>query len=147
MEIVKIQNSKRSRRKGSKWDIKSIFKAAYTILHDTPAWREDFISVTGEERFPLFFCATCSVEDTVVADRLIEIWENITKIARYSKRLPKSNQLSSKSFFKVREAANDKFILAKFHFFSFLEVFLNHFLQSSKSDGQWYHLCMMICKI
>ena len=77
MEIVKIQNSKRSRRKGSKWDIKSIFKAAYTILHDTPAWREDFISVTGEERFPLFFCATCWVEDTVVADRLIEIWENI----------------------------------------------------------------------
>ena len=84
------------------------------------------------------------MEDTVVADRLIEIWENITEIARYWKRLPKSNQLSSKSFFKVGKAVNDKFILAKFHFFSFLEVFLNHFLQSSKSDGQWYHLCTMI---
>ena len=45
------------------WDIKSMFKPAYTILHDTPARREDFISVTGEERFPFFFfCATLWVE-------------------------------------------------------------------------------------
>ena len=59
------------------WDIKSIFKTTYTIFHDTPAWREDFISVTGEERFPLFFSAT------VVANKLIEIWESIiTKIVR-----------------------------------------------------------------
>ena len=40
------------------WDIKLIFKPAYTILHDTPARSEDFISVTCEERFPLFFCET-----------------------------------------------------------------------------------------
>ena len=40
------------------WAIKSIFKAVYTILHDTPARREGFISVTCEERFPLFFCVT-----------------------------------------------------------------------------------------
>ena len=32
-----------------------MFKTAYTILHDTPSRREDSISVTGEERFPLFF--------------------------------------------------------------------------------------------
>ena len=101
------------------WDIKSVFKAAYTILHDTPAQRENFISVTGEERFPLFFCATSWVENTVVVDRLIEIWESITKIVRYQERLLKSKQTSSKSFFKVQEAVNDKFILAKFHFFSF----------------------------
>ena len=64
------------------WDIILIFKAAYTILHDTPARMEDFISVTPEERFPLFFCATHWVEDTVVADRLIEVRESITKIVR-----------------------------------------------------------------
>ena len=72
--------SKRSRRKGTKklldpgsyslhmihgafksgvekngWYINWMFKTAYTILHDTPSRREDSISVTGEERFPLFF--------------------------------------------------------------------------------------------
>ena len=65
------------------WDIKSIFKAAYTMLHDTPVRRKDVISVTGEERYPLFFCAIRWVEDTLVADRSIEILESITKIVRY----------------------------------------------------------------
>ena len=37
------------------WYMKSIFKAAYTILHDSLSRREDFISVTGGEGFPLFF--------------------------------------------------------------------------------------------
>ena len=61
-----------------KWlGIKSVFKAVYTILHDTPARRKDFISVTSVERFSLFFCTTRWVEDTVVADRLNEIWESI----------------------------------------------------------------------
>ena len=84
------------------WDVKSIFKAAHTILHDTSAQRVDFISVTGEERFPLFFCATRWVEDTVVADRLTEIFESITKILRYWERFPKSKQPSSKSFLSSR---------------------------------------------
>ena len=39
------------------WDITSIFNAAYAILIDIPARREGFISVTGEERFPLLFLA------------------------------------------------------------------------------------------
>ena len=78
----------------SGWGITSIFNAAYTILIDILARREGFISVTGEERFPLFFCATRWVEDTAVADRLIEIWESITKIVRNRKGLPKSKQPS-----------------------------------------------------
>ena len=40
------------------WNMKAILKGAFTILSDTPARREDYISVTGEEMFPLFFCAT-----------------------------------------------------------------------------------------
>ena len=106
-----------------------------TILHDTPVRREDFISVTGQERFPLFFCATRWVEDTDAADRLIEIWESITKIIRYWERLPKSKQPYSKSFFKVQEAVNDKFILAKFHFFSFFGSIFKQFL--TKYQTRW----------
>ena len=35
------------------------------------------------------------------------------------------------------------FFLQNFISLVFLEVFLNHFLQSTNPDGQWYHLCMM----
>ena len=72
--LHKIYEPFKSRAEKNGCDIKSIFKVAYTVLHDTPVRREDFISVTGEERFSVF-CATHWVEDTVVADRLIEIWE------------------------------------------------------------------------
>ena len=60
-----------------------ILQQDFTTLHDTPVRREDYISITGEGRFPLFFCATRWVEDTVVADRLIKIWDSIIKIVRY----------------------------------------------------------------
>ena len=93
------QEALKSGAKKNDWNIKSIFKAAYTTLHDTPVRREDFTSVIGEERYSLFFCATRWVENTVVADILIEIWESIAKIVRYWGRLPKSKQPSSISSF------------------------------------------------
>ena len=68
------------------------------------------------------------MEDAVVADRLNEIGESITKIVRYWERLSKNKQPSSKSFFKVQEAVNDKFILAKVHFFCYFGSIFKSFL-------------------
>ena len=112
----------------SGWNMKTILKGAFMILHDTPARREHYISITGEERFSLFFCATRWVEDTVIADKLIEIWDNIIKIVRYWEKSPKSKQLASKSFLKVQEAVKDKFAVAKIQFFSFAGSFFKPFL-------------------
>ena len=42
----------------SEWGLKKFLKAAYTILHDSPAHREDYESVTGSSKYPLNFCAT-----------------------------------------------------------------------------------------
>ena len=42
----------------SEWGLKKFLKAAYTILHDSPARREDYESVTGSSKYPLNFCAT-----------------------------------------------------------------------------------------
>ena len=81
------------------------------------------------------------MEDTVVADGLIEIWESRTKIVRYWERLPKSKQPSSKSFFKVQEAVNDKFIIAKFNFFSFFGSIFKPFL--TKYQTRWPMVAFM----
>ena len=94
--------------------MKAILKDALTILHDTPARREDHMSIIREERFPFFFCVTQCVEDSVVTDQLIEILDSIIKIVRYWGKLPKNEQPASKSFLKVQEAVNDKFTVAKF---------------------------------
>ena len=40
------------------WNLKSLLKDSFQILHDTPAKREDYEPVTGSNEYPLFFCAT-----------------------------------------------------------------------------------------
>ena len=59
------------------WEMKSVLKASLHFLHDTPARRDDFISVTGFSVFPLYFCATRWIGASNVSKRLISIWECI----------------------------------------------------------------------
>ena len=40
------------------WNLKALLKDSLQILHDTPARREDYETVTGSDKYPLFFCAT-----------------------------------------------------------------------------------------
>ena len=65
------------------WGIKATMKGCFQLLHDSPAWRADFVSVTGYELFPMFFCATRWVEDRDVADRLLKIWVHIKSIMNF----------------------------------------------------------------
>ena len=84
---LQIKHAFKTAAECSGWNIKAIFKGEFTILHDTPARRENNIAITEEERSPFFFCATRWVEDTIVADWLIEICDNIIKIVRYMEKL------------------------------------------------------------
>ena len=47
----------------TEWKIKETLKSSHQLLHDTPARRVDYVSVTQSSEYPLFFCATRSVED------------------------------------------------------------------------------------
>ena len=40
------------------WNFKKTLRGAFYILHDSPARREDYESVTGCSKYPLNFCAT-----------------------------------------------------------------------------------------
>ena len=65
------------------WEMKNLLKGSYQLLHDSPARRDDFTSITKSSVFPLSFCGTRWVEDKIVADSLSEIWPNIVKIVKY----------------------------------------------------------------
>ena len=47
----------------SSWDIQKTLKGSYQILHDTPARREDYETVTNSNLYPKNFCATRWVEN------------------------------------------------------------------------------------
>ena len=116
------------------WDIKSVLKGSYQILHDTPTRRDDYTSITVSETFPLSFCATRWIEDRAVADRLIELWDNITKIIAYWEKLPKSKQPSSKSFFNVCKAVKDPLTVSKLQYFSYVTSHFEPYLTPYQTD-------------
>ena len=40
------------------WALKSVLERAHTVLHDTPAHRADYFTVTRSGQYPLFLCET-----------------------------------------------------------------------------------------
>ena len=61
------------------WEIKKPFKGCFTLLHDSPARRSDYTSITGSTVFLLSFCATRWVEGKKVVERLISVCPSIVK--------------------------------------------------------------------
>ena len=53
-----IHRSFTTRAEKSGWKLQKVLKGAYHILHNTPAWREDYKSLTGSKTYPLAFCST-----------------------------------------------------------------------------------------
>ena len=115
------------------WEMKNLLRASYQILHDSPARRDDFVSVTESSLFPLSFCGTRWVEDKIVADRLNDIWPNIVKIIKYWNSLPKSKQPKCKSFETLQKSITDDLIPAKLSFFSYIASLLQPFLKKYQS--------------
>ena len=95
-----------------------ILKGLYKLFNDTPARRSDYVGVTGSFLFPKSFCATRWIGNSDVAERAMEIWDNVLKIFKFWEGLPKHKRLSSKSYLIVQEATRGNIILAKLHFFA-----------------------------
>ena len=120
-------------------NIKQTLKGIWQILHESPARREVFVSVTGTNKYPLFFCSTRWVESKSVADHAIEIWPNIWKLVEFWEKLPPSKRPKSKSFFNVQEAVNDSLKLLKLNFFSFIASLMEPYLRAYQTDKPMIH--------
>ena len=80
------------------WNIKGTLNAIYKLLHNSPARRADYISVTRSKLFSFSFCSTRWVEDKNVADRVVEMWVNICKIIDvWEKLAPSKRPLNAKA--------------------------------------------------
>ena len=50
-----IHNSFKTGAQSTDWELKKTLKGSYQVFHDTPAMREDLVSVTNIDRYPLSF--------------------------------------------------------------------------------------------
>ena len=53
-----VHNGFKTGAESTGWNIKATMKGAFQLLKDSPARREDFVTVTGSSKFPLQFCST-----------------------------------------------------------------------------------------
>ena len=74
-------------------------------------------SVTGLDIFPLYFCAKKWVAHKKLADRLLELWENLTNMNLWQS-LPKSKWPSCKSYKHVKAVTTDALTPPKSIFFT-----------------------------
>ena len=119
----------------SSWNLKKILKAEWQIIHDSPARREDFMSVTSSSVFPLPFCATRWVENKKVADRAILVWPHIVEIVRFWQKLVPSKQPKCKNYTTLKEAAYDTLMIPKLQFFTYVASVLEPFLRLYQTDA------------
>lgn len=99
----------------SVWQVEKVLKALHYLFHCAPARREDFVSVTKCDTFPLPFCRHW-LENIPAVERAIEIWPYIVTCVDQVKAKKLPNPRSS-SYDTIAEAWMDHFILAKLHFF------------------------------
>ena len=64
------------------WKSDKVLNGAYKVLHDSPARRDDYHSISGSSTYPLQFCGTRWVEDKKVAEKSIELWPNMTQLEK-----------------------------------------------------------------
>ena len=97
----------------SGWNIDKILSAIFKIIDQSPNYER----LSGESVvYPLQFCSRRWAENKIVAERAIEVWENMVKTVNHWMQLPKSSQPKedNKSYQRLKSSINDPLVPVKF---------------------------------
>ena len=114
--------------------IKETLKGGFQLLHDSPARREDYESVSGSTKYPLYYCSARCIENKLVAECMTEVWPNLIKLINVWASLPKSKQPTCKGYGNVCDAMRDPFMILKLTFFSFSCELVEPYLKLCQSN-------------
>lgn len=131
--IHTVHNSFRAGVVATEWNVSSLLSSLYYHFKDSPARREDFVKVTGSSQLPLKFVSHRWLENVVVSERALNIWKSIGVYVKAvkEKRIPNPG---NKSFQVIKEAVDDKLILAKLQYFKCTASQLQPFLTNYQTD-------------
>ncbi|XP_022247681.1 uncharacterized protein LOC111086980 [Limulus polyphemus] len=128
-----VNNSFKTGVKVSSWAIDSLLSALYYLFKDSPAKTEDFELLTKSSRLPLKFVNCRWLENIPVAERALEVWDNIVRFVGAAEA-KKSDQPTSTSHAIIKESAGDKLIKVKINFFQVVAGEMQPFLQKYQTD-------------
>ena len=106
---VTVHGSVKTAFDKSNMKIKETLKSGFQLLNNSPARCEDYESVSGSTKYPLYYCATRCVENKLVGKRMIDVWPNLIKSINFWTSLPKSKYPICKSCENVCDAVKVPF--------------------------------------
>ena len=120
---------------GTTWEIKKILNAMYKFFYDAPARRGNYIRESNSNIFPKRFFSVRWVENDEVAERAIEVWENVCKTIKWYMNLVPSKQPKKNKQFEVLVKYNkNNLIIAHLNFFRDVAEILNGYLVLMQTD-------------
>lgn len=131
-----VHNSFKHGAVASGWAIDKILKAMYKIFDKAPGRRGDYEKLT-KGTYPLQFCSHRWAENKRVADRAIDIWDDIVLVVNHWSELNKSQQPSpeNKSYPRLKAAKSDPLLKTKLKFFGSIADTLNSFLVKFQTNN------------
>ena len=128
-----IHNSFKTGALATEWSLSSLLSSMYYLFKDSPARREDYMTVTGSSLMPLKFVSHRWLENEPVCERALKVWNNFQTYVQTVKE-KKVPHPGNKSFATVKEAVDDQLIKVKLHFFKCIAGHLQPFLVNYQTD-------------
>lgn len=130
-----VHNAFRNAFFETNWNIDNQLLAFYRLFHDTPARRDDYVTITGSSLFPKKFCSHRWVENVEVASRALEVLPHLRTFVKTVEADKKFTTPKCKTFTVVKEACEDPLLPAKLHFFVYVAKHVQGYLQTYQTDS------------
>ena len=128
-----IYNAFRSGSMETNWQVAQTLSSLYWLFKDSPARREDFVSITGLSVLPKQFCSHRWVENVTVVVRALEMWSDVKQymatVKQGKARTPKNKSLSI-----VAASCGDALFEVKANIFLSIVNEVAHFLNRYQTD-------------
>ena len=122
--------------KAAEWGIEKVLMGMYKFLHKAPARRADYLKLADTSLFPHRFAPTRWVENAMVAERGIEIWDGIVKLIKFIlEKTPSSRPKDNKSYENLVLHHNNPLVKVQLHLFKDVALILNRFLVTFQTDN------------
>ena len=128
-----IHNSFRSGSMETNREVGQTLSSLYWLFKDSPARREDFVSITGSSVFPKQFCSHRWVEDVTVVERDLEMWSDVKQYVDTVKQ-GKAQTPKNKSFSVVAASCGDALFEVKANIFLSIANEVAHFLNRYQTN-------------
>lgn len=113
--------------------IDKLLSSLYYLFNNSPARREDYVTIAETELFPLKFCKTRWIENAPAAARAMKLWPQICDYVKAveKKKIPTPD---NNSFSTVQAATRDPLIVTKLAFFESVAIQVTPFLTKYQTD-------------